>query len=519
MKKLRILWTDDEIEHLKAHIIFLEEKGYELETANNADDAMELLGRDSFDLVFLDENMPGKGGLDVLPLIKNLYPDLPVVMITKSEEENIMEEAIGSQIDDYLIKPVNPKQILLSIKKLTDQKKLVSEKTLSSYQTEFSKLGMLIGEAAGIEDWKEIYRKLIYWELELEKSGTGGMEEVLKMQHTEANHEFSKFIKRNYIKWFREGEESPLLSPSLMRKKIFPMLEEGEKVIFILVDNLRFDQWKILAPLLSEYYHIEEDMLCSILPTATQYARNSIFSGLMPVEIQKRYPHWWFNDDEQEGKNQFESELLGEQLRSSGLDVKYHYDKITNPAAGKKLLENLNNILNNDLIAIVYNFVDMLSHARTDSNMIRELAPDEKAYRDLTESWFRNSYLMEVINRLAEQNVKLVITTDHGTIRVQDPVKVIGDKHTSVNLRYKTGRSLNYKASDVFEIREPVEVGLPRVNMSSRYVFATDNDFLVYPNNYNHYVKYYRDTFQHGGVSMQEMLIPLIVLNPKKGRS
>ncbi|MEA1896367.1 MAG: PglZ domain-containing protein [Bacteroidota bacterium] len=516
MKKIRILWTDDEIEFLKAHIIFLEEKGYEILTASNADDALKKIKEQDLDLVFLDENMPGRGGLDILPEIKSLVPETPVVMITKSEEENIMEEAIGAQIDDYLIKPVNPKQILLTIKKFIDQKKLVSEKTINSYQTEFGKIGILINQADSISDWIDIYKKLVHWELELEKSDTSGMNEVLQMQNTEATQEFSKFIKKNYSGWLDGSLETPFMSPDIFKQEIFPLLDEGTNVVFLLIDNLRYDQWKTIAPSLQDYFSIEkEELFCSILPTATQYARNAIFSGLLPVEIQRKYPNWWFNDDDDEGKNQYEQELLRELLVRSGRNTSFHYEKITNLDAGKKFSEQLANYLNHPLVAVVYNFVDMLSHARTDSNMIRELAADEKAYRSLTLSWFQNSYLFDVLKFLSGQNVKVVLTTDHGTIRVQRALKVIGDRKTSANLRYKTGRNLDYNPGAVFEIKDPEKAGLPKANVSSRYIFANNDDFFAYPNNYNHYVKYYKDTFQHGGISLQEMLIPLVVLTPK----
>jgi len=516
MKKIRILWTDDEIDLLRAHILFLEEKGYEVLTASNADDALKIIKEKDLDLLFLDENMPGKGGLDILPEIKSLAPEVPVVMITKSEEENIMEEAIGAQIDDYLIKPVNPKQILLTIKKLMDQKKLVSEKTISSYQTEFGNIGVLINQAVSLEDWTDIYKKLVYWELELEKSEVSGMNEVLKMQNVEANQEFSKFIKKNYADWMSGSIDKPLMSPDMFDQKIFPLLDEGSKVVFLLIDNLRWDQWRTISPSLQDYFVTEkEELYCSILPTATQYARNAIFSGLMPAEIYKQYPKWWLHDDDPGSKNQFEKELLGKLLTRTGRDLSFHYEKISNPDAGKKFLDQLNNHLNNSLIAVVYNFVDMLSHARTESNMIKELAADEKAYRSLTLSWFQNSHLFDVLKFLSNKKIKVVLTTDHGTIKVQRALKVIGDRQTSANLRYKTGKNLDYSPGEVFEIQDPEKAGLTKANVSSRYIFAGNDDFFAYPNNYNHYVKYYKDTFQHGGISIQEMLIPLIVLTPR----
>jgi CheY-like chemotaxis protein len=515
-KPARILWTDDEIDILRSHIIFLEERGYQVLTASNADDALEIVRTEPLDLIFLDEHMPGKSGLDILPVIKSTAPEIPVIMITKSEEENIMEQAIGSQIDDYLIKPVNPKQILLTIKKFLEQKKLVSEKTVSGYQSQFGALSSMINQAASIEDWMAIYKKLVFWELEIEKAEIEGLDEVLKMQKAEANHEFSRFIKRHYPGWIHGDGPVPVLSTDIIRESVMPLIDRGMNVFFLLIDNLRYDQWRMLYPLIQDIYRIEEERLyCSILPTATQYARNAIFSGLMPLEIHRRYPDWWIHDDEDETKNQFESELLEEQLKRYGKKIDFHYEKIHDPAGGQKYAGQLSNHLHHPLNVLVYNFVDMLSHARTESDMIRELAGDERAYRSITISWFRHSSLHDIIKELARRNIKLIITTDHGTTLVRNAIKVVGDRFTSTNIRYKTGRSLDYNPKDVFEVTHPEKLGLPRINVSSKYIFATSDDYMVYPKNFNHFVTYYNETFQHGGISLQEMLIPLVELTPK----
>lgn len=516
MENVKILWADDEIDLLKPHIMFLQEKGYDVETANNGDDALDLVQADEFDIVFLDENMPGISGLETLGKMKELYPSLPIVMITKSEEESIMEEAIGSKISDYLIKPVNPKQILLTIKKNLDSKQLRSEQATSNYQREFRQIGMSLANNLDHEEWVDIYKKLVYWELELEGNADESMAEILTMQKREANAQFCKYIERNYIDWLQNpGEDTPLMSHFLFKDRVLPLMG-SEPIYMVVIDNLRYDQWRIIKPVLREYFRTEEeDLYYGILPTATQYARNAIFAGMMPSEIEKRYPQWWKNDEDEGGKNMHEADFLGEQLKRLGKDVKFSYNKITNLANGKKLVDNFQNLQNNKLNVIVYNFVDMLSHARTDMEVIRELADDEEAYRSLTESWFKNSPLLDMFKKMAEVGAKVLLTTDHGTIHVTEPSKVVGDRTVNSNLRYKQGKNMRYEEKDVFDVHHPADAYLPRTNVSQRFIFAKEDKFFAYPNNYNYYVNYYRNTFQHGGISMEEMLIPVVTLHAK----
>jgi len=516
MRKIKILWADDEIDLLKIHILFLEEKGYDVVTANNGDDAIALVHENHFDIIFLDEHMPGLSGLETLDLIKSVYPTIPLVMVTKSEEENIMDRAIGAKIADYLIKPVNPKQILLTIKKNVDTKRLITQKTTMDYQTEFSKISMQINQCVSFQEWVELYKKLVFWELELEQSEDNAMDEVIKLQKDEANNSFAKYIKRNYSDWFRKDfKDRPLLPVDIFKQKIFPFLN-NEKIVMIIIDNLRFDQWKILQPVIREFYQLEEEEIySSILPTATQYARNAMFAGLMPSEIEKHYPDLWIYDEEEGSKNLHEKVLLQHQMNRFGIKSNFYYDKIMNNKAGEKLVENISSILENQLAVIVYNFVDMLSHARTEMQMIRELANDEAAYRSLTLTWFEHSSLLNFLKELSNKKIKVVITTDHGTIRVNNPVKIVGDKKVTKNLRYKQGKNLNYKPKEVCEINNPADIMLPKSFLSSKYVFAVNKDFFAYPNNYNYYVNYFKNTFQHGGISLEEMLIPLIVLKPK----
>ncbi|OFY84884.1 MAG: two-component system response regulator [Bacteroidetes bacterium RIFCSPLOWO2_12_FULL_35_15] len=517
MDKIQILWADDEIDLLKPHILFLKEKGYDVQTATSGDEAIELVEKNNYAVVLLDENMPGLSGLETLNRLKSSHSDLPVIMITKSEEEYLMEDAIGSKISDYLIKPVNPNQILLSLKKTLDNKRLISEKTTSNYQQEFRQIGMTLSDRLSWTEWVDVYKKLVYWELELDKSKDESMMEILKMQKAEANKLYGKFVENNYIGWLNgKSQNPPLFSHTIFKAKVAPLLEKDETTFVVLIDNLRYDQWKIIQPIISDYFKVEsEDLYSSILPTATQYARNAFFSGLMPSEIEKRFPNMWLNDEEEGGKNLHEEELLVEQLKRLGKDVKHSYNKITTHAAGKKLSENMSNLMQNKLNVIVYNFVDMLSHARTEMEVIRELADDEKAYRSITLSWFEHSPLHDILKQIAAKKCKLVITTDHGTIKVAEPSKVVGDKNVNTNLRYKQGKSLDYVKKDVFEVRNPADAFLPKQHVSTAFVFVKEDKFFAYPNNYNYYVNYYRNTFQHGGISLEEMIIPFITLSAK----
>ena len=515
MKNIHILWVDDEIDLLKPHILFLEKKDYKVTTCTNGADAIDMVDENNFDIVFLDENMPGITGLETLSEIKQKNPNLPIVMITKSEEEYLMEEAIGSKIADYLIKPVNPNQILLSLKKNLDHSRLVSEKTTSNYQQEFRKISMDLAMVNSYEEWSELYKKLVHWELELEDINDTGMLEILESQKSEANSQFFKFIKKKYQNWLTSNDK-PTFSHTLFKDYVVPNLSKERGVLWVVIDNLRYDQYRVLEPFINNYYKKEEEnSYYSILPTATQYARNAIFSGLMPSEMEKRFPKLWKNDTDEGGKNLFEAEFLNDQIKRLGLDIKHEYYKIVSLKSGKDLADNYNGTKQNDLTAVVFNFVDMLSHAKTEMEVIKELAGDDKAYRSLTVSWFKNSPLYDIIQKAQKLGQKLIITTDHGTINCKHPTKVIGDKNISSNLRYKTGRSLSYEDKDVYAIKNPKDIFLPTVAINSPFIFTKEDLFFAYPNNYNHFVKYYKNTYQHGGISLEEMIIPCAVYNPK----
>ncbi|MCI5710520.1 MAG: PglZ domain-containing protein [Prevotella sp.] len=537
-----ILWVDDEIELLKAHILFLEKKGYDVTTVSNGADAIDQCHQHTFDLIMLDEMMPGLSGLETLQQIKDISPATPVVMVTKSEEENIMEQAIGSKIADYLIKPVNPSQILLSLKKNIHRKEIVTEVTQNSYQQNFQQLSLQIEDCRNFEDWKTVYKKLVHWELEL-SSADSSMTEILKTQKEEADNAFAKFIKKNYMDWVSpqktsgignmrnmmqhklasrhsmptsQTEDKPLMSPDVFKRKVFPLLDNKEKVFLIVIDNFRYDQWRVLAQEIGDMFDMAEDLYMSILPTATQYARNAIFSGLMPTQIASMFPELWVDEDEEEGKNLNEAPLIRTQIERYRRHDTFSYHKINDSNGAEKFMQFLPNLKQNDLNVLVINFIDMLSHARTESRMVRELASNESAYRSITQSWLRHSFMAELFKQLAASQYKIIITTDHGSIRASKPVKIIGDRNTNTNLRYKLGKNLNYDSKDVFAIKEPAKAQLPTLNLSTSYVFATGDSFFAYPNNYNYYVSYYKNTFQHGGISMEEMLIPIVTLTPRR---
>ena len=510
-----LLWVDDEIEMLRAHIIFLEKKGYDVTTVNNGNDAIDECRKRNFDLVLLDEMMPGITGLETLQQIKDISPSTPIVMVTKSEEENIMDQAIGQKIADYLIKPVNPSQILLALKKNIHKKQIVTEVTQTGYRKEFQDIAMRIMDCSTLDDWKDIYRRLVRWELEL-SSADSDMTEMLQMQKEEANNSFAKFVRKNYLSWVAPGTtQRPLMSPDIFKKCVFPAVNNGEKVFLVVIDNFRYDQWRTLAQDIGEMFDVNEDMYMSILPTATQYARNAIFSGLMPEQIEHMFPDLWVDEDEDEGKNINEEPLVRTQIERYRRHDTFSYHKINDSAGAERLIERLGELTKNDINVVVLNFIDMLSHARTESKMVRELANNESAYRSITLSWFRHSVVGELIKALAQIDCTVILTTDHGSIRASKPIKIIGDRNTNTNLRYKLGKNLNCQSKEVFVVKNPHEAQLPAPNLSTSYVFATGNSFLAYPNNYNYYVSYYKDTFQHGGISMEEMLIPLVTLKKR----
>ena len=515
MNSCNILWIDDEVDLLKSHIFFLEKKGFSVTTVSNGYDAVDIVQKNTYDIIFLDENMPGLSGLDTLSKLKE-WTQAPVIMITKSEQEQIMEEAIGAKISDYLIKPVNPNQILLTIKKNLEFSKLINNKTNSDYQREFSAIGSMINNVDSFNDWINVYKKITYWELELDSLEENNMLEILLNQKKDANIHFFKYIKKKYQELLTDrSRNSMLFSHQIFEQSVLPKLNSDTPTFFLLIDNLRFDQWKVIQPLLDSYFSIKEDAYCSILPTATQYARNAIFSGMTPMEMKNKLPDFWLDDVEEGGKNLYEQDFLKYQLKQFNCPQDFSFNKVFNLDHGKKMLDRMNEFTNKSLNVIIYNFVDILSHAKTEMKMIKELTNDEKSYRDLTLTWFKNSPLFDLLKQLSTSKVDIIITSDHGTMNVNEPSKVIGEKTMSSNLRYKTGRKIKFDNRDVFYVEDPEKLYLPKTNVSSSYIFASPNKYFVYPNNYNHYAHHYINTYQHGGISMEEMILPIISLKSK----
>ncbi len=518
MNRKKILWVDDEIELLRSHIMYLKEKGYDVVPASNGDDALDLVQRENFDAALLDEMMPGRDGISTLEAMKEIRPDLPAIMITKNEEESLMEQAIGSKIDDYLTKPVNPSQILLALKKITEGRKISEQQISRDYITEFNQINAALHMGLEWDEWIELHLKLSGWEIELRGHSDQALAQSLEELRRSCNADFSRYVEKRYIDWVKGGE-GPLLSPGVGGEYIVPALREGKNVLFVVVDCMRLDQWLAIEELLGQYFHISRDFYYSIIPTATPYARNALFAGMFPGDIERRFRDLWLKSEEDETScNRYERELLDSQLERAGIGLKREskYFKLVNPAESQNLERKVSTLFDFPIVSIVVDFVDMLTHGRAASDVIMEMVPNEAAYRAVVRSWFEHSALFSILKSFSRQkNSLLIMTTDHGALRVQKGSKVIGDRETSTNVRYKYGRNLRVDSKQALIIDNPGSFKLPRRGMNTNYIVAKEDYFFLYPNNYNRYLRIFRDSIQHGGISLEEMILPVYRLEGK----
>ncbi|MCL5267888.1 MAG: PglZ domain-containing protein [Bacteroidetes bacterium] len=520
-EKRKILWVDDEIELLKPHVIFLEDKGFQVDTATNGQDAIELVKQnfhyENYDLILLDEMMAGMGGLSTLEVIKGIAPEIPVVMITKNEAESLMEEAIGQKISDYLTKPVNPSQILLTAKKIMDGHRIAGERVSKDYVSDFREISSRLESNLDYPDWIDIHQKLTYWELQVDEHPETGLKEPLTDQRRAANAAFGKYIDGVYREWVGKKTDRPKLSHEVFETYVMPRMTSQKPVVLIVIDCMRLDQWLIMEEFLRDYYAVSKDFYYSILPTATPYSRNAIFSGMLPLEMEKRFPEIWDkgNSDDDSSRNRFEKELLTDLLQRKRLRIDPKYIKIIDPDFGKNVVSNVPSFARSPLTAIVVNFVDILAHSRSDSDILKEIAPDESAYRSLTRSWFQHSYLLDLFAALAQTDATVIVTTDHGSVRSLRGSKVLGDREASTNLRYKFGRNLKCDNRQAIFVKNPEEFMLPRRGVTINYIIAKEDFYFVYPTDYHKYLEQYHDSFQHGGISLEEMILPVVYLEPR----
>jgi len=516
--KRKILWADDEIELLRSHHLFLGEKGYEVTPVSNGKDAIALIEQEPFDIVLLDEMMPGLDGLATLEQIKALDPNIPVIMITKNEEEHLMDEAIGRRIDDYLTKPVNPSQIFMACKKILEARQIRQSQAGQTYVAKVNQIRVQLSGEATWQTWIDVHRQLCEWDIEIGRLEDQGLQQMIQDQKKECRQEFTRFVERNYATWVGSEEDSPPLSVDVVPEFVVPYLEQGQQVFFIVIDCLRLDHWMVMEPLLAEFFNIRRSYHYSILPTATPYARNAIFSGLFPSEIAKKYGDiWQETEDDESSLNRFEHRFIDDQIRDMGLELRSgsHYVKVLDPNEGQNLIRKVNSLGKTPLVSVVYNFLDMLVHGRSHSALIKEIAPDEKAFRSLVQSWFVHSTLFETLKKVARTNAVAVLTTDHGAVRGSRAAVVHGDRETSANLRYKLGKNLRCDAKEALLVRDPLSYGLPRSGLGANFLFAKEDFYFVYPTNFNEYQRQYRDSFQHGGISLEEMILPVAIMEPR----
>jgi CheY-like chemotaxis protein len=515
----RILWVDDEVALLKPHLLFLRQRGYQVDTTTNGDDALALIRTQPYDLVLLDEQMPGRRGLEVLAVLRREAPYLRVVMVTKSEEDLTMREAVGRRVDDYLVKPASPLQVLSVVMRLLEGERLQQQRAAQDFAARFPALSRLRNEARGWPDYFALYSELVDWDLRLHEAGEAGLADTVHALLAEVRREFGAYVVREYGRWTAAGsvpgEDRPVLSTDLVARNLAPLLGE-RAVLFMVIDCLRLDQWRALRPLLATDFDLAESLYCGILPTATPYARNALFSGLYPDAIAERYPDWWGSD---EGSlNAFEDELFRDQLqRLTGRSVPVHYEKVFSDADADDLVGRVRGALRRGrVVSVVFNFVDLLTHGRSESSVLLEVARDAPALRGLTRQWFERSGAFRVLREAALQGVPVVVTTDHGSILCERPVTIYARRDATSNLRYKFGQGLRPgDPAAVFMVSDERVLRFPRGRMATNYVLALEDTFFVYPTKLREYQARYRGSFLHGGATPEEMILPVAVLTPR----
>jgi CheY-like chemotaxis protein len=514
----QILWADDEIDLLRPHIKFLEQKGFAVTAVPNGEDALSALSRQRFDVVLLDEMMPGLGGLATLDAIKSRDLTLPVILVTKSEEETLMEEAIGKRITDYLIKPVNPSQVFLACKRVLDAEKLQDSQRARDYVGEMQRWQSLDIRRLGWEEWVELALDVARWDVRFDNLPDAGLKQAHQDFRRSLNIDFARFVEDGYPHWVRRPDQRPKLSTDVVKHAVVPPLKQGRRVVFIIIDCMRLDQWLTLEPLIEEYFDIKREYYCSILPTATPYSRNAIFSGLLPAELHRRHPDLWQeSSNDERTKNRFERQLLDFQLeRMRAMPEKgTKYMKIYTADEAHQTRRQINSIAGLALVSMVFNFLDILAHGRSESEILQELAPDEAAFRAVMKAWFTHSPLYDIIRALSTQDCTVVLTTDHGAVLGRRAALVYGNRDTSTNLRYKFGLNLNCDSKQAVIVRKPMDFMLPDDGVNKNYILAREDFYFVYPTRFHEFERQYRNSLQHGGISVEEMILPLVTLTPR----
>ncbi|MFN2397687.1 MAG: response regulator [Gemmatimonadaceae bacterium] len=513
-----ILWVDDEADLLESHRLFLRDRGYEVDSATNAEDAVEMLRSRPYGLVLLDEQMPGKRGLEAYRDIRELDASMPIVMVTKSEEDSTLREAIGAAVKDYLVKPVNPRQVLSVVMRIFDGERIRQQAVARRFVERFRAMELERERTLDWRGWISRYSELTDWDLELAEAGERSLLESLRGLYPQLRREFADFMRKAYPAWLRSLEgDRPALSIDVVGEFLLPVLQREKAGLFIVIDCLRLDQWRILQPLITPMFDVETTHYFSILPTATPYARNSLFSGLFPCEIAARFPDWW-EDRSEDTLNAHERELLEAHLTELRGHTPVRYEKISSSLDSDELERRVSSAIGADGVsAFVFNFVDLLTHGRSESAILYEVARDEIALRQITRQWFERSVLLNVLKEAARRGISAIVTSDHGSIHCQTPATVFAKRDATANLRYKFGEDLRAERPDhALLFTSSDDLKLPRRGLGANTLLATGDTFFVYPTKLREYQARYRGSFLHGGVTPEEVILPVALLTPKR---